>query len=103
MIVAIAVDLEKRQAMRLEREFPEVTFLPAVGEAALAGALPECDVLFGGRPTAETLERAGSLKWLQTYSAGVNHLPLELLACRDVLVTNASGAHAVQISENILA
>jgi phosphoglycerate dehydrogenase-like enzyme len=43
------------------------------------------------------------LKWLQTWSAGVDSLPLETLESRNITVTSANGVHAYPISETIYA
>ncbi|MGJ7911825.1 D-2-hydroxyacid dehydrogenase [Neobacillus sp. LXY-1] len=43
------------------------------------------------------------LKWLQTWSAGVNSLPLEELEKKEIILTSANGVHAYPISETIFA
>jgi phosphoglycerate dehydrogenase-like enzyme len=43
------------------------------------------------------------LRWLQTWSAGVDSLPLETLESRNITVTSANGVHAYPISETIYA
>ena len=43
------------------------------------------------------------LKWLQSWSAGVNSLPLDVLESRNITVTSANGVHAYPISETIYA
>ena len=45
----------------------------------------------------------GKLKWVQTWSAGVNALPLESLEEMKVQITTANGVHAYPISETIFA
>lgn len=49
------------------------------------------------------LEHNDQLKWIQTWSAGVNNLPLEALKDKDVSITSANGVHAYPISETIFA
>ncbi|MEH7548504.1 D-2-hydroxyacid dehydrogenase [Neobacillus vireti] len=44
-----------------------------------------------------------NLKWLQTWSAGVDSLPLERLQSKNIRVTSANGVHAYPISETIFA
>ncbi|MBE0341413.1 D-2-hydroxyacid dehydrogenase [Paenibacillus sp. 28ISP30-2] len=41
------------------------------------------------------------LKWIQTWSAGIDKLPLAELEKRHILLTNTSGVHAVPITEQI--
>lgn len=43
-----------------------------------------------------------NLKWIAWYAAGVNHLPLEHINSRGIILTNARGVHKIQISEYIL-
>ncbi|WP_088036975.1 D-2-hydroxyacid dehydrogenase [Evansella clarkii] len=45
----------------------------------------------------------GKLRWLQTWSAGINSLPLKELENEKTLLTNATGVHAYPISETIFA
>lgn len=51
----------------------------------------------------EILHKHSKLKWLQSWTAGVNSLPLEKLKENQIIVTNASGVHAYPISETIFA
>jgi phosphoglycerate dehydrogenase-like enzyme len=43
------------------------------------------------------------LKWLQSWSAGVNAMPLDRLESRGIFLTSANGVHAYPISETIFA
>ncbi|MCL6572991.1 MAG: D-2-hydroxyacid dehydrogenase [Bacillus sp. (in: Bacteria)] len=43
------------------------------------------------------------LKWFQSWSAGVDTLPLEGLESRNIVLTSANGVHAYPISETIFA
>lgn len=103
MRVVIGMSLEPEQVERLRRDFPDVDFVEAEGGDALLQALPGSEVLFGGRLKPDHLEAASSLRWIQAFSAGVNHFPMEELRRRAILLTNASGAHEIPIAENILA
>ncbi|MCJ8014390.1 D-2-hydroxyacid dehydrogenase [Paenibacillus sp. KQZ6P-2] len=49
------------------------------------------------------LQEDSNVKWVQTWSAGVDTLPLERLRDKGILLTNSSGVHAIPISESILA
>ncbi|MFB6152134.1 MAG: D-2-hydroxyacid dehydrogenase [Haloarculaceae archaeon] len=48
------------------------------------------------------LDLAEELRWLQTVSAGVDHLPRDDLRERGVALTSASGIHAEPIAEQVL-
>lgn len=49
------------------------------------------------------LHPESKLKWLQTWSAGVDSLPLEAIQSKEILLTSANGVHAYPISETIFA
>ncbi|MGF7046277.1 phosphoglycerate dehydrogenase-like enzyme [Paenibacillus sp. DS2015] len=67
--------------------------------------LQEAEILIGwSRGIAEhVLAENSKLRWLQTWSAGVDKLPLNQLATKNILLTNSSGVHATPISESIFA
>ncbi|ETI68494.1 D-2-hydroxyacid dehydrogenase [Neobacillus vireti] len=49
------------------------------------------------------LASQSKLQWLQTWSAGVDNLPLDELETRGITLTSANGVHAYPISETIFA
>ena len=49
------------------------------------------------------LTHESKLKWFQSWSAGVNSLPLEELNSRNIYLTSANGVHAYPISETVFA
>jgi len=100
--VLVTTGLREASESRLRAEFPDVQFIFAPGDGAVEAAR-WAEVLFGGQISAAMLERAEVLRWVHVRSAGVNHLPLDELARRGVLLTNGSGAHGTPIAENILA
>ncbi len=59
-------------------------------------------VSFGQDITEETLFHFPKLRWIQVMSAGIDHLPLQAMAGRGIVLTNARGAHQIQMSEHIL-
>jgi phosphoglycerate dehydrogenase-like enzyme len=89
----------------------------------LKGIIPEWDVIVSKEPEvwkkhakdAEIiagwreeladycLTPGSNLQWLQTWSAGVDSLPLEKLQSKNINVTSANGVHAYPISETIFA
>jgi phosphoglycerate dehydrogenase-like enzyme len=73
----------------------------------LHGALEGADVLFAWRPNGRTLSQAwgsaGSLKWIQSASAGVDSLLFPELATSHVVVTNARGIYEEAMAEYVLA
>lgn len=48
------------------------------------------------------LSDQSNLKWIQSISAGVDYMPLNKFKQKDILLSNASGIHAVSISEHVI-
>ncbi|AIE59014.1 D-2-hydroxyacid dehydrogenase [Bacillus methanolicus] len=66
--------------------------------------LKDAEIIAGWKKEMEeSIEINSNLRWLQSWSAGVDDLPLEKLAERKILLTSANGVHAYPISETILA
>jgi D-2-hydroxyacid dehydrogenase (NADP+) len=101
--VVVGLELEPDQLQRIRDLSPSADIVYAPSNEDLEAAIPDAEVLFGGRKHVELLPHAPHLRWIQTYSAGVNGMPMDELAARSILLTNASGAHGAQIAENILA
>lgn len=74
-------------------------------EAELEPLLAQAEVLFAFRFPIEWLEKAPHLRCVQLASAGSDHMQDEGIFTRrpDLLLTTASGVHAIPISEHILA
>jgi len=51
---------------------------------------------------ADDLALLKNLKWIQTFSAGVNTLPLKEIKERGILLTNSSGVHGPQMTDHIM-
>ena len=66
--------------------------------------LNDAEVIAGWKKEmSDILTEESKLQWLQTWSAGVDNVPLEELASSNVQVTSANGVHAFPISETIFA
>jgi phosphoglycerate dehydrogenase-like enzyme len=80
--------------------------LAVVDEEGLDRALEGADVLFAWRPKGEALSKAwgnaGSLKWIQSASAGVDSLLFPDLAESHVVLTNARGVYEEAMAEYVL-
>ncbi len=62
---------------------------------------PDVEVLFSSHAPAD-LRRTPNLRWLQLGVAGVEHLEPDPLREAGIVVTNASGIHAIPIAEYVL-
>lgn len=61
----------------------------------------DCEAFFGMLP-AELLRQAPALRWMQCSFAGVDRYTDRSLYAGDVVLTNASGAYGITISEHML-
>jgi len=62
-------------------------------------------IILGWRKFFEdtSMDLLNELKWVQTWSAGVNSLPLKELEGKDISITSANGVHSFPISETVFA
>ncbi|MEK4564148.1 D-2-hydroxyacid dehydrogenase [Alkalihalobacillus sp. FSL R5-0424] len=67
--------------------------------------LEDASVIVGWKKELKRINfsQPSSLEWLQTWSAGVDYLPLEEMNQGGITVTSANGVHAYPISETIFA
>ncbi len=70
-------------------------------ESEIAQEIADADILITSAIPTLPLDKAKSLKLIQTTSAGVNGLSEELVNS-DVQITNASGVHPIPIAEHVL-
>lgn len=101
LVGAEAVALEDRR--RLAERFPDVDFTFGETQEALLAAAPAVEVIFSKSMTREVLSAAANLRWLQAGTAGVDGLIRQGIQERNVVLTNARGAHGIPMAENILA
>ncbi|MEK3806249.1 D-2-hydroxyacid dehydrogenase [Bacillus sp. FSL H8-0547] len=67
--------------------------------------LADAEIIAGWKKGMEEtcLHESSKLRWVQSWSAGVNSMPLQALEKKEVLLTSANGVHANPISETIFA
>ncbi len=71
--------------------------------ASAGDALPEAEVLITfGVLNREELRICQKLKWLFSFSAGLDQLPFDDLIARGITVSNVRGIHGPQMAEQIL-
>lgn len=86
-----------------EMGLPGVEVVRTTSPADTAAAVADAEVFFGF-PTAELLEAAPALRWIQAPSAGVEHIVrIPALRERGITVTNSRGAHGPSIGEHVFA
>jgi phosphoglycerate dehydrogenase-like enzyme len=102
-IVIVGEDVGQANLARMREAYPEIEFCfcPTAEECIRQAAGAE--VFFSKRFPAEAFERARRLRWVQAGTAGVERLLAMNLGERGIVLTNATGAHGVPMSEMILA
>ncbi len=93
--------LEEEHQERIKAVSPRIGFRQ-VPEDAIQDNLSEVEILLM-RNLSLDLGRAPRLRWIQMTGAGLDKLDHELIKERGILVSNASGIHAVPIAEYVFA
>jgi D-2-hydroxyacid dehydrogenase (NADP+) len=83
----------------LDPLFPEIAISAFTDEAGVRGFIQEADILFTGRISDETIQKASRLVWIQAKTAGVDYLLNLPSLRREVLITSTRGIHGPQVSE----
>lgn len=100
--LVIAVPIEDEHLARLRATFPAITFVHAPFDE-MDAHLETADAVVAWHISPEQVAAAPRLKWLQSFAAGVDKMPFADLAAREIVITNASGVHAANIAEHIVA
>jgi D-2-hydroxyacid dehydrogenase (NADP+) len=87
----------------LKSEIPDLTIARATTPEEIVREIADADVFYGF-PTAEVVEAAPKLRWIQSPSAGVEYVArVPALVESDVVLTNTRGAHGPSIGEHAFA
>lgn len=99
----ISQNLNVLLLQKIKELVPEWTVITGRSPEIWKDHLADAEVIAGWKTEmAESID-ASEVKWIQTWSAGVNALPLESLEQKIVQITTANGVHAYPISETIFA
>ncbi|MGG1572260.1 D-2-hydroxyacid dehydrogenase [Fictibacillus sp. NRS-1165] len=102
----IAQNVDSSYVEKIQEVIPEWTIVTGRDKEIWQKEAPDAEVIAGWKKGMEeyTINKEDSpLTWIQTWSAGVNSLPLEKLSSHNVHLTSANGVHAHPISETIFA
>lgn len=104
LTVLVGEDVGEANLQRIRRVHPEIDVRLGFTDKEFLSFAPEADIIFTKRWPPETVGIAKRLRWVQAGTAGVERILNTGLAERDdVVLTNATGAHGVPMSEIILA
>jgi phosphoglycerate dehydrogenase-like enzyme len=103
--MVVNLDLDEKYINEIKEVAPDWEIVSGKDTDELQEDVKDAQVILHWKKAIEqtVLEQNNDLKWVQTWSAGVNNLPLEQLSERNVSITSANGVHAYPISETIFA
>lgn len=101
MTVTVLIPVEERHKKILENAAPKYRFCYRTPETVTREELDQSDILIGN-PPASLLHGSQRLKWLQCNSAGTEPFLQPGVLHPDTLLTNATGAYGLAISEHML-
>lgn len=92
------------EATKLVGKLPKEDIRLYNNYAELKNDIKEVEIIFNKSREIDydLLEKADNLKWMQAYSAGVDYFNFDFLKRRNIILTNASGVHIKQISEQVI-
>ncbi|MED1471331.1 D-2-hydroxyacid dehydrogenase [Bacillus salipaludis] len=101
--MVISHKLTQQQVNQIQEIIPDWELIVGKDSEIWQEHLQDAEIIAGWKRGLEEycLTSDSKLKWLQTWSAGVNSLPLEKLESKNVFVTSANGVHSYPISETI--
>jgi phosphoglycerate dehydrogenase-like enzyme len=101
LIVLTSADIKKDIQEQLIDKYPEVEFRFRKDIKEAEEELPEAEILvtLGEDLTEEHIYQAEKLSWIMVISAGMDEMPFQAIAEKNILVTNARGIHAVPMAE----
>lgn len=59
-------------------------------------------ITYGGGINSDLLDRMSTLKWIQVFQTGVEHIPLEEVHKRGITLTNVKGIYGTPMSEYVM-
>ncbi|WP_277555106.1 D-2-hydroxyacid dehydrogenase [Halobaculum limi] len=106
LLFAHTVGPDRGTALRdrlVDADVPADRVVAAATPAETDAHIADAEGVVLGRLPDDFLDRADSLRWIQTLSSGTDYLPKSDLEARGLAVTNAAGVHAEPIGEQVLA
>lgn len=99
--ILVVLSVNEEQKKLFESKAPEACFTYANPSGVSEEQVKNADIIIGN-PPANMLQGSKNLKWLQLQSAGAGEYTAEGLLPNGAILTNASGAYGLAISEYML-
>jgi phosphoglycerate dehydrogenase-like enzyme len=96
--------IEPAQLQFFRDALPGVAFLQLDGESLPRGLerAEAAAIAWAGPPIDDILAAAHGLQWLHQRGAGIDRIATPRLVASDLILTNGSGNHAINIAEHVL-
>lgn len=103
-IMVITQDIGDEYTQKIKALAPDWELIVGKEKDVWAPYAERAEVIAGWKKDLEelSLRESSELRWVQAWSAGVNTMPLEKLASKEIALTSANGVHAYPISETII-
>ncbi|PLS02175.1 D-2-hydroxyacid dehydrogenase [Neobacillus cucumis] len=103
--IVITQNLKPEYIEEIKNSAPEWDVIVSKEPAVWQEHAKDAEIIAGWKASLEDdcLGEGSKLKWLQTWSAGVDSLPLDKFNTKNTILTSANGVHAYPISETIFA
>ena len=97
--------ITKEQKAQIQGLSPEIELevVTAFNAKDIEKHLEDAEVVAGIPRAIPDLSLAGKLKWVHSFSAGMDRVLTPELVTSSVLVSNSSGIHATPVAEHIIA
>ena len=89
--------------LEIEKVCPEHKVIICTQRQSLYDHLPAAEVLITFKMDQDMLQNAPRLKWVQSFSTGVDNLPLAQLHQKNIILTSTRGIHRIQMAEYAIA
>ncbi len=102
MKIVTSYDLSAEDLSVANAVVPNASFVAAATDEDKMREIEDADAFFGFGLKPKMIGRARKLRWIQFSSVGVESILCPELIDRDIMLTNARGATAVNISEHVM-
>lgn len=99
--IAVTIPVKERHKAYLESKAPNASFLYTDSQSITDAQIAEANILIGNVPPSR-LHSPAALEWMQLNSAGSDNYCAPGVLCAHTILTNATGAYGLAISEYML-
>lgn len=103
--LVITQNIEDYHLDQIKEIVPEWEIVAGRDSSVWLDHLRDAEIIVGWKKeiAEHSIYANSKLRWLQSWSAGVNSMPLEEMEKKKIVLTSANGVHAYPISETIFA